>query len=584
MDLGGNGDVHEDELRAPSSAGPLRGWLQPSLDVFIGRRRELASLGRLLRSARLLTLVGPGGVGKTRLALEFMRGWTTRQDAVVRLVELEALRDRDHLVPHTAAALGVRERPGLPALDALARALSGPTTVLVLDNCEHIIDACAELIAALLRRCPRLRILATSREALRVPGESVLRLGELTLPHYGAQATYASVLRSEAVQLFVERARSRAPEFRLTPDMAGAVAEICRRLDGLPLAIELAARRVGSLPVPQILAGLGDRLTLLTDGSRTGPRRHRELGAAVEWSYALLDPAEQTIFRHLSVLAGGFGTEGAQAVCAAADVPAHEVLRLLCALEMKSLVVSAHGPHDAARFRQLGPIRSYGLELLHSTGELPVARERALAWLTGLARPLSSMTPGDEMALRQLEREQENLAAAVEWTVHEGSDRHLLLATGLARLRHHQEQGTGSRRVLDTALRAVPESEVRRGALALAARLACSQADNAEGLRLAKESVARARGQAHTSQPWELADALDALAVAHLTRRDFPAAVRVYRVPVEGLAIVAAERGEVQRAARLALSAELLRARASVPAEPEWKSPQADGGLPACDP
>ncbi|MGW4759862.1 ATP-binding protein [Streptomyces chartreusis] len=328
MDTGGNGDLPQDDVRTPSSAESLRARIEPSLEVFICRRRELASLGRLLRSARLLTLVGPGGVGKTRLAIEFLRIWTTRQDAVVRLVELEALRSPDQIVPHTAAALGVRERPGLPALDALAHALSGPTTVLALDNCAHIIDACAELAAALLRRCPRLRIVATSREALRVPGESVLRLGVLGLPHHGAEAKSASMLRSEAGQLFVERARSSSPGFRLTSDMAGAVAEFCRRLNGLPLAIELAARRVGSLPAPQILAGLDDRLTLLTDRSRTGPPRHRQLGAAVEWSYALLDPAEQTPFRHLSALAGGFGTKGAHAVCAAADIPAHEVLRL----------------------------------------------------------------------------------------------------------------------------------------------------------------------------------------------------------------------------------------------------------------
>ncbi|MGW1892442.1 ATP-binding protein [Streptomyces sp. NPDC002004] len=584
---------------------------------------------------------------------------------MIRQVELDALHDSDRLVPHMAAALGVGERPGLSLFDALACSLDGPQTVLLMDNCEHIIDACAELAATLLHRCPQLRILATSREALRVPGESVFRVGGLSLPPDNVPATCTSVLSSEAVQLFVERARFSAPGFRLTSETAEAVAEICRRLDGLPLALELAARRAGSLPVSQIVAGLDDRLTLLNDGSRTGPSRHRGLGAAFEWSYTLLEPAEQAVFRRLSVFVDDFSIEGAQAVCAAGDISANEVLRLLCALEVKSLLVHSRESREAARFRLLSPLRAYGLELLRSTGELAATRQRALTWLADLVRPLSSTDPGDELLLQRMEQEQENIAAAVKWTRHEHSDRHLLFAMALTGLRHHQEQVTESRRILGSALNAVGDSDLLGCAFALAARLACMQSDDAEGLRLAQQSVALARGQAGPDQPRRSVDALDALAVAFLTRGDFTGAQRVYQecleivagsgrplvtaiyrhrlawalfhtsdleearelmeeclptlhaeapqrhqcaalhtagaiylalgdvdaadaafvgslhkapphsvhalYPVEGLAIVAAQRGEAKRAVRLAASAEALRARTGLPAEPEWQ-------------
>lgn len=474
---------------------PPGGALPRALDRFVGRARELADLRGLLRSARLLTLVGPGGAGKSRLALELLAG----RRGHARIVELDPLRDGALLPQYVAAALGVAERGG-PVQESLVRALG--RLVLVLDNCEHLADSCAESAALLLRRCPDLRIVATSREALRVPGEVVYRVGPLTAG-------------GDAVRLFAERARTCDSGFELTPESEAYVTEICRRLDGLPLAIELAARRVAGLPLGQILAGLDDQLGLLTGGSRVGPVHHRELRAAIEWSHRLLDPAEQAVFRRVSALVGGFGLEGARAVCDEGPV-----LPLLCSLEAKSLLVRVAGDGQNARFRQLSSIRAYGLARLAASGDLPAVRERALDWLTGLCPDSAAVVP------RELIAEQENLAEGVACAAASGGDRYLRLAVAMARVRREQDQLTACRALLTAALARVPESDHRSDALALAARVACMQRDAGEGLRLAEEAVAAAR---RLERPAALADALDSLAVALVCREDYGAAVAVYR-------------------------------------------------------
>ncbi|MGP3925913.1 ATP-binding protein [Streptomyces sp. 8N616] len=614
-----------EEPRTAPYGPPPGGELPGALDRFVGRAEELTGLRTLLRSSRLLTLIGPGGCGKSRLALELVGGSRSGRKGEARLVELDLLREGAGLPQYVAAVLGVAERDGAPesgVTESLVRALSVPGLLLVLDNCEHLAEECAELAALLLRRCPGLRIVATSREALRVPGEVVFRVGELTLPAAGgAPGDVAEALRSDAVRLFVERARACAPGFELTAGSADSaataataatpatsgtastagtaghvdlVAEICRRLDGLPLAIELAARRVAGLPLGQILAGLDDQLGLLTDGSRVGPARHRELAAAIEWSHRLLDPAEQAVFRRVSVLVGGFDIAGARAVCAAGDIEPDAVLRLLCALEAKSLLVrvpgdggryasppapqdgSAYeGPHasaygspygspyagaegERARFRQLSPIRAYGLRRLEASGELYEVRKRALDWLADLTRPSTDMASVGVVP-PELLAEQENLAAAVACTavdaaveadvsdasdasggsrgsdvadasggsdVADSGDRHLRLVVAMARVRREQDQLTACRELLTTALARVPRSRHRADALALAVRVACQQADCAEGLRLAEEAVRVARGN---DDPAALADALDARAVALVCEREFGAAVAVYR-------------------------------------------------------
>ncbi|MEV7003554.1 LuxR C-terminal-related transcriptional regulator [Streptomyces sp. NPDC093982] len=512
---------------------PPGGALPLPLDRFIGRAAELARLRRLLRSTRLLTLVGPGGVGKSRLALHLSGGQSTGRRELTRRVALDPLRRPALLQQFVATALGFGDQHGPVEEEALVRALSVPGLLLVLDNCEHLAESCAELVALLLTRCPRLRILATSREGLRVPGEVVFRVGELSLPPAPGENSAQDrsricvddVIGSDAVRLFVERARTAAPGFGLTADTVDEVTRICHRLDGLPLAIELAARRVANLPLGQILDGLDNQLALLTDGSRIGPAHHRELRAAIAWSHRLLDPAEQAVLRRVSILAGGFGLDGALAVCAGDGVSAEDVLRLLCSLEEKSLLVRVPGGERSARFRQLRAIRTYGLGRLASSGELALVRERALCWLAGLTDDTVDSPPAG-LVTRELVAERENLAAAVACTEDEGGDRHMRLAVALARVHRELDELTAARRMLDSALRRVPSAPHRSDALALAARIAYKQGDRADTLRLAEEAVTAARGH---DRPAALADAFDALCVALLARRGFAAAVVAQR-------------------------------------------------------
>jgi predicted ATPase len=260
-----------------------------------------------------------------------------------------------------------------------------------------------------------LRILATSREALRVPGETVFRVGELSLPPTSTSDDPAALMRSDAVRLFVERAASRVPGFTLWRSNAATVAEICRRLDGLTLGIELAAHRVGTLPLGDILAGLDNRLfqlSLLTDGSRTGPRRHNGLTAAIDWSHRLLEPTEQAVFRRLAVLVGGFDTGAAEAVCAGGGVAPRQILGILCGLEAKSLIVRLPGNAHPARFRQLNAVRACAMERLIVSGELDAVRRRSLDWLGSLAELTGGEVFADQ-AGGPLTGERDNLAAAL---------------------------------------------------------------------------------------------------------------------------------------------------------------------------
>ncbi|WP_107083426.1 LuxR C-terminal-related transcriptional regulator [Streptomyces decoyicus] len=577
------------ERRAPPQAEPAGRGLPPSLDAFVGRERELSRLRTLLRSSRLLTLTGPGGVGKTRLALELAGRVRGARTGRAQWVALDSLRDGELLPQALAAALGVRERGGRAGVEALVHALGTRTMLVVLDNCEHLADACAQLVATLLARCPRLRILATSRETLRVPGEVVFRVAELSLGPAGEDHDVAELLSSEAVRLFLERARTSDATFELGRGEARTVVEICRRLDGLPLAIELAAGRAGSLSLTGILHGLDDQLSLLTDGSRTGPGRHRELGAAIDWSHRLLDPLERVVFRRLSVLGGGFDAEGAAAVCADGeesgdvggdrdrsgdrgedrdefgdgslpaggidhlgrhdDVPRtdgirhpashhfvrpEQVLRVICALEAKSLIVRVRGdePRGAARFRQLSAIRAYGMDRLAEARELHGTWSRALDWLAGQAAGAAGSGAFPDTAEGPLIEEQENLAAAVAYAAARADGRHVPLAFALARLQYRQEQLTAARALLSGVLERVQDCEDRGAALALAARSACLQDDHGAALALAQDAVAVERAGRH---PARLANALDALAAARLCRGEFSDAVAVF---AECLAVV----------------------------------------------
>ncbi|MET7699241.1 LuxR C-terminal-related transcriptional regulator [Streptomyces sp. NPDC005485] len=543
--------------RTPPTAPPVTPAADPAtvqgrdlpraLDSFVGRRQELSHLCALLRTSRLVTLTGAGGVGKTRLALEFAKD-APRRHGRVHLVELDALQDGALLAQSVAAGLTVAERAGRSGVDALVRAIGDAPRLLILDNCEHLAEPCARLTATLLSHCPRLRILATSREALRVPGEVVVRVGELPLPPADASDDPVALLRADAVRLFVDRAAGRAPGFRLHRGNGRIVAEICRRLDGLTLAIELAARRAGTLPLGDILAGLDDQLSplpripllppvsalsLLADGSRTGPRRHSELAAAIDWSHRLLDPAEQAVFRRLSVLVGGFDTAAAQAVCAGDGVAPRQILRILCALEAKSLISrlpgvgradasgQASGDEEAARFRQLSAIRAYAMERLLASGELHATRQRALRWLNDLADRAEDEVFADQ-AGSPLAAERDNLAAALASSTGPEGTPQARLALELARVHYQQEQPSAARPLLTELLRDADRRASGGAAFALAARVACQRADPVQALHLGDRAVDLERGRDH---PAGLANALDARAAAYLCRGESAPAV-----------------------------------------------------------
>jgi predicted ATPase/class 3 adenylate cyclase len=407
------------------------------LNSFLGRERELAEVARLLGTARLLTLTGSGGTGKTRLALQAAAAALDAYPDGVWLVELAALAD-PALVPRAAAAaVGVREEPGRPLLATLVDALRPRRLLLVLDNCEHLLDACARLAEALLRACPDLRLLVTSRAALRLAGEHEFPVPPLTLPPRRAAAGErspdpAALARAEAVALFVERARAGAPAFALTAENGAAVAEICRRLDGLPLAVELAAARVKLLPPAVLLARLGRRLALLRGGPRDAPARHQTLRATLDWSHALLDADARRLFARLAVFVGGCTLEAAEAVCAPPGVPALDVLEGLAALAEGSLVPPAgqtgragaagdpgasEAPPAGARFVLLETVREYAAERLAAGGEhLPLRRAHA-EYFGALAREAESGLRGAEQAawLDRLEADHDNLREALRW-------------------------------------------------------------------------------------------------------------------------------------------------------------------------
>jgi predicted ATPase/DNA-binding SARP family transcriptional activator len=392
--------------------------VQPPVQLtpFVGRERELAAVGELLEASRLLTLTGSGGSGKTRLAVEAAARFGPALPDGVAWVDLGSLPEPMLLARHVADALGLRDADTGGAEAALGEALRGRAMLLVLDNCEHLVDACAVLVEGLLRRCPRLRVLATSREALAIGGERAWLVPALSLPDQEA-GDPAAMAAAEAVQLFLERAQAVQPGFSLTAENASAVAQICRTLDGLPLAIELAAARVRVLAPEQIAERLEDSFRLLTTGGRTALPRHRTLREAIDWSYDLLSETEQLLLRRLSVFARGFSLRAAEAVCAGDALAGDEVLDVLGALVDKSLVLMEPGS-DGARYRLLETVRQYGRARLQQAGEVDTLRARHGAYFVALAEEAEPHIFGgaaDAEWMARLDEETPNLRAAVDW-------------------------------------------------------------------------------------------------------------------------------------------------------------------------
>ena len=392
------------------------------LTSFVGRQREMAAVKDQLSAVRLLTLTGAGGSGKTRLAIEAATDLVDAFSDGVWWVELAVVSDAELLPRSVAKTLGVPEVPNQPVSDTLEKFLGSREILLVLDNCEHLVAACAALVERLLQRCPQLEVLATSREKLGVPGESAWAVPALAVPDPGEALPVSRLLECPAVDLFMRRAKAVDPAFVLTEANAPAVADICRRVDGLPLAIELAAARVNALTAGQIAARLDDSFQLLNSGNRTALAHHQTLRAAIDWSFDILSPKEQVLLKRLSVFAGGWMLPAAEKVCSRGGVAEEEIVDLLSGLVDKSLVeVRQQG--EEKRFWLLETIRQYAREGLLESGEFATLRTRHLRFFCGLveaANPhLGFMLPDAEMDywLDRLDREQDNLRAAVRWSL-----------------------------------------------------------------------------------------------------------------------------------------------------------------------
>ena len=415
--------------------------LQPT--SFVGRDQELEEAIKLVSGSRLLTVTGVGGSGKTRLALQAATSLLDAFPDGVWFVELAPVAEPDGVARAIAATLGVREQSGQSLEDVLIDHLRSLELLLILDNCEHVLDPSAWIAQRLLAAAPRIRILATSREMLGVAGEVPYHLRSMGFPNMDEPAEVIS--RFDAVRLFTARAEAVRSGFRVTSENARAVASLCHRLDGMPLAIELAAARLRILSPEQIASRLDDRFRLLTGGSRTALPRQQTLQAAIDWSYDLLDDQEKVLFDRLSVFQGGFTLEAVEAVCASPPLEAHRVLDLLSHLVDKSLVVAAEG-RDGVRYRMLETLRQYGRERL-AEGDTEEVREAHATYFRGLVETaLPNLRGLDEIVWQEkLEIDHDNLRQALRWSIDAGlAD----LAQGLAgtlyrfwMIRHYSEEG-----------------------------------------------------------------------------------------------------------------------------------------------
>nr|WP_238350812.1 BTAD domain-containing putative transcriptional regulator [Kribbella shirazensis] len=432
------GDAVDPAARSAPIAAPApsatRSNLRAPLTSFVGRRQDVAELTRLLSNGtRLVTMVGPGGAGKTRLATETGRTLVDQSGDGIWFVELAPLGDAADVAPTVLSTLGASEYVDMPqarlapkhlptsraATQRLVEVIGDRRILLVFDNCEHLVQEVAGLVDSLLASCPRLRVLTTSREPLSIPGEHLHPVGPLDLP-----PEHATTDEYPAVQLFVDRARAVRPDFQLTDTNRESVAEICRRLDGMPLAIELAAARLRALNPPQIVDRLTDRFRLLTSGSRTALPRHQTLRAVVEWSWDLLDPDEQAVARRLSLFSGGATLEAAEQICSDESIPAESVLAVLASLVDKSLVEAA-ADERSVRYRMLETVRAYGAEQLRASGESDRFRRAHTAYFSRMlrkARP--KLRTGEQIVwIARLTADNENLLDALRTAIDIGSAR-----------------------------------------------------------------------------------------------------------------------------------------------------------------
>ena len=507
----------------PTSKGKSTfGNLPIPLSTFIGREHERREIQKLLLSNRLVTLTGPGGCGKTRLALKVAQELIEELENHIWYVELASVSDPVFVPQTIAATLNIREQLSRSLTDVLTDTLATPPTMLFLDNCEHLIFACAQIAEALLKKCPDLKILTTSREMLGITGEIAWTVPPLSLPRQQpwtnpASAQYALNLykESESVQLFINRASAISPDFKLTAENGAWVADICRHLDGMLLAIELAAARVRSLSVQQIAQRLDDRFNLLIGGSRTAPLRQQTLASALDRSYALLSESEQKVLQRLSVFAGGAMLEAAESVCTEAGIESTEVMDALTHLVDKSLVTVDRLERRETRYHLLETIRQYAHEKLAESGEVDESKNRHMNYFIRWAENAEPhLGEANQLQwLEQYEAERDNLRAALEWcnadeTRAEEGLRLVVVCAHFWRLRGYLSEG---RAHISTALNQIKtreKTETRARALYWGASLAYLQSDYPATRLIGEESLSLWR-ELNAADKVGLADMLD---------------------------------------------------------------------------
>jgi len=497
-----------------STLSRRRGNLPADVTSFVGRRRELADLKRLLPVSRLVTLTGVGGVGKTRLALRAASELNRRFTDAAWFVDLAALQDPGLVSPTVASALGVVDRAGGGPLMTLSDFLEPRQVLLVLDNCEHLLEACAVMSDALLRACPGLRILATSRQPLGIAGEHILVVPALPVPAGEDPGSPESLVQYGAVSMFVDRVAAVRPGFDVTVENYLSVSRICQRLDGIPLAIELAAGRLRALSLDELLARLDDRYGVLTGGSPAALPRQQTLRALIDWSFDLCSVPEQLLWARLSVFADGFELLAAEDVCSGGEVPADKVMDALAGLVGKSIVL-AEEREGRLRYRLSETLREYGRDRLAEAGLTQVLRVRHRDWCRRLiAQAEAEWFSSDQVELlSHLRREHANLRAALDFCVTESGESEAGLAMASALRPYWRLSGffNEGRHWLDKLLaRETGLSPLRLKALLVDGYLAILMGDFATGellledSRVLAERLSDAPGQAAVTQVWGL--------------------------------------------------------------------------------
>jgi len=525
----------------PATFPPLRTLdatrhnLPIQLTSFVGRDQELAEVDKLLRGSRLVTLTGVGGAGKTRLALQAAAALETEFPDGRWLADLAPLSEPHLVTQRLADVLGLREQPNRPMIDSLVEYLRTKKVLLVLDNCEHVIDPASHLVAALLGGTSALRILATSRESLRVPGEVAYAVPALGVPKPHDRLSLPVVTRFDAVRLFTARAETSRPGFRLTAEHADTVVEICRRLDGIPLAIELAASRLTSFSLDQIAIDLDQRLRLLTGGTRTTHARQQTLQATIDWSYELLDDQERLLFPRLSVFRDGFSLNASRVVCSGEGLDEMDVLQALPRLVDKSLVGVEPSGRDM-RYRLLETLRLYASGCLDAKGPRGEFEARHATFFLSLAEEAESNLRGakHQQWIQTLEVEHGNLLQALRWNLDSDHIEHgMRLAGALYRFwldKGRLREGTSWFQAFLSADQEIPEqirAKALLGAGSLAGNLGRSHEEFAIAALVEAVEIYRAVA-AGDQQRWEYANALNNLAVAFENRGEYGRAEASY--------------------------------------------------------